>query len=55
MTFWILLWKVLFVLTIAVFAEMAVLVTWLGAGDIWRLLQRLGGDEDRSGQSASDD
>lgn len=55
MTVWIVIWKVFFVLTIAVFVEMAVLVTWFGAGDIWRLLRRLRGDEEVSEQSPPDD
>lgn len=46
MTFWILLWKIVFIVTIAVFLVMAVLVSWFGAGDIRRLLQRLQDDDE---------
>lgn len=50
MTFWILLWKIVFVVTIVVFLLMAVLVSWFGAGDIRRLLQRLHHDDETTEQ-----
>lgn len=42
---WIVLWKVMFVVVMLVFAVMACLVTVLGAKDIRKLLKALGEDE----------
>jgi hypothetical protein len=50
MSFWIALWELVFVVTIAVFLLMAVLVSWFGAGDIRRLLQRLQDDDETTEQ-----
>ena len=54
MNIWMLAWKLLFVLTIAVFIEMAVLVTWRGAGDIRRMLKRLDADDEVPGDGQID-
>jgi len=42
MMFWILLWKISFVVAVVLFAVMAVLTTIGGAFDIRKLLRRLG-------------
>ncbi len=47
---WMLLWKVMFVLVMTVFAVMATLVTLLGARDIRKLLKALGGKDVASGE-----
>ncbi len=39
---WVLLWKIMFVVVMAVFAVMACLVTVFGARDIKKLLKALG-------------
>lgn len=41
---WMLFWKIMFVLVMAVFAVMSILVTVLGARDIRRLLSGLKDD-----------
>ena len=46
MSSWILFWKIVFVLTLAIFIQMAVLVSWFGAADIRRLLDRLKADDE---------
>jgi hypothetical protein len=46
MNTWILFWKIFFVLTLAIFIQMAVLVSWFGAADIRRLLDRLKSDDE---------
>ena len=46
MSSWILFWKIVFVLTLAVFIQMAVLVSWFGAADIRRLINRLKADDE---------
>jgi hypothetical protein len=55
MNAWILLWKIIFVLTLAVFIQMAVLVSWFGAADIRRLLDRLKGDDETLDEHPSSD
>ncbi len=50
MAFWVLLWKVMLVVGLAVFAGMAVWVTIGGARDIKRLFNRLD-EQHRRGES----
>lgn len=50
MAFWVLLWKVVLVVGLAVFAGMAVWVTIGGARDIKRLFNRLD-EQHRRGES----
>lgn len=45
---WILLWKTVLIVTLAIFAVMAVFVTVLGARDIKKLLAALRHPEDGS-------
>ena len=41
MTFWIIFWKIVFIVTVTLFAVMAVWVTISGIGDIRRLFVRI--------------
>ncbi|NOY00198.1 MAG: hypothetical protein GXP30_10750 [Verrucomicrobia bacterium] len=43
---WILFWKIMFVVVMAMFAVMACLVTYFGAKDIKKLLKALSEDGD---------
>jgi len=50
MEFWILLWKVVLIAGISLFAVMAVWVTVWGARDIKKLLQTLNEEHEASGK-----
>ena len=47
-SFWIILWKAVFILGLAVFAGMAVWVTIGGARDIRRMLERIKEEHEHS-------
>ena len=50
MTFWILLWKAVFLVTVTGFSLMATWVTFQGARDIRSLLETLGNRHEESGR-----
>jgi hypothetical protein len=48
---WSIIWKIVFVIGVSMFAILAILVIAGGARDIGKLIQRLKADEDESGIS----